>query len=158
MNRYSDTPLPATPYVPGKSPRPPDESLDAVLGAVCFPFGLATGAYDPRHRLAIDLLNAGNYWEAHEAWEHVWVACGRRGDLADFVKGMVKLAAAGVKHAQGNPGGAERHARRAAELFGQARVALGSVVAGIDLATVESFALRAAEKGWDDTVRIKLVD
>ena len=37
--------------------------------------------------------------------------------MADFLKGLIKLAAAGVKHREGNPGGVRSHVRRAAELW-----------------------------------------
>jgi hypothetical protein len=50
-------------------------------------------------------------------WEAVWHAVGKRGRLADFVKGLIKLAAAGVKALEGSEVGVLRHSRRAAELF-----------------------------------------
>jgi hypothetical protein len=65
----------------------------------------------------IDLFNAGYYWEAHESWEAAWIAAGRRGPTADFLKALIKLAAAGVKLREGNPTGARRHLRRAEELL-----------------------------------------
>ena len=49
------------------------------------------------YRSGIELFNAGYYWEAHEVWEGLWHAAGRSGDLADFFKALIKLAAAGVK-------------------------------------------------------------
>lgn len=67
----------------------------------------------------IDLFNCGYYWEAHESWEHVWHACGRQGETADFLKGLIKLAAAGVKAREGRVIGVQRHATRAIELFRQ---------------------------------------
>jgi uncharacterized protein len=65
----------------------------------------------------IDLFNHGYYWEAHEAWEQAWHAAGRRGTTADFLKALIKLAAAGVKAREGLPDGVRSHARRGAELF-----------------------------------------
>lgn len=65
----------------------------------------------------IDLFNHGYFWEAHEAWEGLWHACGRRGDIADFLKALIKLAAAGVKAREGNPNGVQRASTRATELF-----------------------------------------
>jgi hypothetical protein len=65
----------------------------------------------------IDLFNAGFYWEAHEVWESLWHAAGRRGPVADFLKGLIKLAAAGVKHREGVPNGVRTHARRAADVW-----------------------------------------
>ena len=51
----------------------------------------------PEFEWAARLFNAGYYWEAHEAWESLWHMAGRVGPLADFLKGLIKLAAAGVK-------------------------------------------------------------
>ena len=49
---------------------------------------------------AVKLFNAGYYWESHEAWESLWHLAGRTGWLADYLKGLIKLAAAGVKLAR----------------------------------------------------------
>ncbi|MBI4658773.1 MAG: DUF309 domain-containing protein [Verrucomicrobia bacterium] len=79
---------------------------------------------DPRHwrrcRLylrGIDLFNHGYYWEAHEVWEILWHAAGRRGGLADFLKSLIALAAAGVKAREGRAAGVRQHASRALALF-----------------------------------------
>jgi hypothetical protein len=67
----------------------------------------------------VDLFNQGYYWEAHEVWEELWHACGRSGQTGTFLKGLIKLAAAGVKAREGKALGVRDHARRAAELFQQ---------------------------------------
>jgi sugar phosphate isomerase/epimerase len=88
----------------------------------------------------IDLFNHGYYWEAHEAWEAVWQVVGRSGVEATWLKGLIKLAAAGVKAREGNPRGVARHARRAAELFGEVAVSLtGSVTKAEDTPGTASF-------------------
>lgn len=71
------------------------------------------------HAWAIDLFNHGFYWEAHECWEAVWVRLGRYGQDAEFAKGLIKLAAAGVKGREGTAIGVARHSRRAGEIFRQ---------------------------------------
>ena len=63
------------------------------------------------------LFNEGYYWEAHEAWEHLWMDLGRTCATALTVKGLIKLAASAVKCREGNATGAIRHAKRAAELL-----------------------------------------
>ena len=68
---------------------------------------------------------SGYYWEAHETWEGLWHACGRRGPTADFLRGLIKLAAAGVKVREGVPAGVASHAGRAAALFRDAARRLG---------------------------------
>ena len=71
----------------------------------------------PTYLCGIDLFNYGYYWEAHEEWEGLWVAAGKRGPVSEFFKGLIKLAAAGVKVRQGQPAGVQRHGARAAEHF-----------------------------------------
>ena len=84
---------------------------------------------------AIELFNTGRYWEAHEEWEALWVLAGRQGVLADFLKGLIKLAAAGVKCREKRINGVARHAARGVELFGSVRAATGGDrLAGLSLA------------------------
>jgi hypothetical protein len=92
-----------------------------------------------------DLFNAGYYWEAHESWEALWHAHGRRGPIADVLKGLIKLAAAGVKVRERQPHGVTTHARRAAALFASARSEGGSRLLGLELGALAEVALRIAE-------------
>ena len=112
--------LPPYSYVPGLAPHPTSD-----------PRGHSYGKHEPAadvlsessygtngtYLYAIDLFNHGFYWEAHEAWEALWHAAGRRGAAADFLKGLIKLAAAGVKLREGRVAGVRQHAARAEELF-----------------------------------------
>ncbi|RUZ71394.1 DUF309 domain-containing protein [Mesorhizobium sp. M7A.F.Ca.US.006.01.1.1] len=70
-------------------------------------------------RWGIDLFNHGYYWEAHEAWEPLWHAAKRSAQHRLFFKGLILLAAAGVKIREGKRVAAARHATRAAALFRQ---------------------------------------
>jgi predicted metal-dependent hydrolase len=45
-------------------------------------------------QLGIDLYNAGHYWNAHEAWEQVWLDSER--DLRGFYQGLIQITAAFV--------------------------------------------------------------
>ena len=45
----------------------------------------------------VELFNAGQYWEAHEAWEEAWVP-DRWGPDRGFYKGLIQVAA-GCLHA-----------------------------------------------------------
>jgi hypothetical protein len=114
--------LPPYSYVTGRFPHPTRDPAGHSFGAVPVPCPVP----DPdrwrgsRHYLyGLDLFNHGYYWEAHEVWEAAWHACGRAGTAGNFIKGLIKLAAAGVKAREGRPEGVRRHAQRAAELFGQ---------------------------------------
>jgi predicted metal-dependent hydrolase len=94
----------------------------------------------------IDLFNHGYYWEAHEAWEGLWHQAGRQGLVADFLKGLIKLAAAGVKVREGVPRGVAVHAAGAADLFRQTAAVLGGNAehfAGFTLRELLDFAAAA---------------
>jgi uncharacterized protein len=81
----------------------------------------------------LSLFNAGYYWESHEAWEALWHAHGRHGAVADLLKGLIKLAAAGLKVREGRPAGVATHASRAAALFEAVRAIGEPRVLGLDL-------------------------
>jgi hypothetical protein len=72
----------------------------------------------PQWLYAVDLFNEGFYWESHEAWESFWHALGRTSPEAQFVQGLIHLAAACVKIREGRPEGVRRHTQRARTLFG----------------------------------------
>lgn len=92
----------------------------------------------------VALFNAGYYWEAHESWEALWHAHGRHGSTADVLKGLIKLAAAGVKVRERQPNGVTTHARRAADLFETVRASEGRRLLGLDLARLAAFARETA--------------
>ncbi len=97
----------------------------------------------------MDLFNHGYYWEAHEVWEGLWNAAGRSGITADFVKGLIKLAAAGVKVRQGQPRGVAGHAAGAAALFGDIARQLGGedkIYLGLPLRDLLEFVLQIGER------------
>jgi hypothetical protein len=96
----------------------------------------------------LELFNSQHYWDAHEQWEQLWLAAGRSGPLADFLKGLIKLAAAGVKHLAGQPAGTHSHAVRAAELFRSVAPALGDSYLGLSLPPLIALAETIAEEGW----------
>lgn len=101
-----------------------------------------------------DLWNQQFFWEAHESWESLWHAHGRRGMVADYLKGLIKLAAAGVKHREGVPGGVKTHARRAAELWREldrSRNPGSELFLGLPLRELIGLAEEIAQGGWPVT-------
>jgi hypothetical protein len=91
------------------------------------------GVISPQFLWGVRLFNAGYYWEAHEVWEGLWHAHGRCGTKADLLRGLIKLAAAGVKVREGQEHGVRVHAHRAAELFARVRQEAGRHQLGLDL-------------------------
>lgn len=65
----------------------------------------------------IDLFNNGYYWESHVWWEALWNEAGRKGEMADFLKGLIKLGAGGVKMALSQENISQGHIDRAVELL-----------------------------------------
>ncbi len=110
-------------------PRPPPLDPRAWRASADYLFG-------------VDLWNHGYYWEAHEAWEGLWNAAGREGAVAELLKGLIKLAAAGVKVRQGRPAGVRTHCARAEAHLRRVRAETGAArFAGLDL---DELAARAA--------------
>lgn len=113
--RLTDNAFPGYTYVPGQQPHPRREAsghsfqqpeptvshFDALHWQQC-----------DAYLFGFDLFNHGFYWEAHEQWEAVWLCVGRRGTVADLLKALIKLAAAGVKVREGKPVGVARHFAR----------------------------------------------
>src|SRR4051794_8628832 len=113
-----DEPLPPYSYVPGRFPHPESDPAGHSYGRP----RPTPPQLDPEnwrsswaYLRGLDLFNAGFYWESHVEWEGLWLACGRRGVVAEFLKGLIKLAAAGVKHREPVPAGVRSHANRAAD-------------------------------------------
>jgi len=112
--------LPPYTYVPGRTPHPLSDPRGHMAGAQDsskLAADDASSQAETHYEQGRQLFDAGYYWEAHEAWEHHWISLGRRGPAADTIKGLIKLAAAGVKVLEGSPTGAERHATRARTLL-----------------------------------------
>jgi hypothetical protein len=153
--RYCDSPLPPYSYVPGHTPHPVSDPRGHMHGKQ----PVRAEVVDPEKPGAsreflhgVDLFNHGYYWEAHEAWESLWLAVGRTGPTANFLKALIKLAAAAVKVCEGNARGASRHARRAGQLVSELRSEskVSTRYCGIELGDIERIAVaidRGAEAG-----------
>lgn len=145
-----EAPLPPYSYVSGRFPHPIRDPAGHSYGhslRACAPVDVLNWQQSREYLLGCDLFNHGFYWEAHETWEGVWNACGRRGVEADFLKGLIKLAAAGVKVREGRPEGVARHGSRAGTLFRGVRTIVGSGrYMGLDLDTLIGFADRLTRR------------
>ena len=99
--RYSELPLPAYRYVPGVNPHPrrhreghgygqPEPSIDSWQpeqwrSLVPYLYG-------------VDLFNFAYWWECHEQLEALWHAAGKTTPPAQFVQGILQVAAANLNH------------------------------------------------------------
>jgi len=133
----SDEPLPPYSFVPGGPwPHPissPQGHWAGKRALPAQPIVHGDWASSPEYLRGMALFNAGYYWEAHEVWEALWHAHGRRGPTADLLKALIKLAAAGVKVRERQPAGVAHHARRAATLLEAVRETESGQQLGLDL-------------------------
>lgn len=147
--------LPSYTYVPGtetphpiRDPRghshnrkaPPATALDAEAWADNRSF-----------LLGIDLFNHGYYWEAHEEWERLWRVTGPESTVGRYLKGLIKLSAAGVKVREHSLHGVRRHAASAGEVFADvAAEADCPRYCGLEFTTLQFAADRAAQLSYRD--------
>src|SRR5262245_35116123 len=125
-----ERPFPPYSFVPNRFPHPVSDPAGHSHGAEPpLPTVLDPEQWQANktYLYGIDLFNACYYWESHVEWESLWLACGRRGPTANMLKGLIHLAAAGVKHLENKPAGVKSHACRAAVLWREVVRSLGLV-------------------------------
>ncbi|MEZ6057847.1 MAG: DUF309 domain-containing protein [Planctomycetaceae bacterium] len=99
--------------------------------------------------MGLDFFNLGFYWEAHDEWDRLFKATGAECIPGRFLKGLVKMAAAGMKVREESIHGVRRHAASAGEVF--ADVAAESDVdryCGLDFTMLQFAADRAAQLAY----------
>jgi hypothetical protein len=149
-----ELPFPPYTYVPGKTPHPKSDPAGHAYGLA----GVPPAPVDPgrwwesrAYLHGLDLFNGQFYWEAHEQFEGLWLAVGRQGPVAVFLKSLIKLAAAGVKNLARQPQGVNSHARRATELLrGLAQSSVESTFLGLSLPALLRLAEAVCRDGWPD--------
>lgn len=101
--------------------------------------------------LAIDLFNHGYYWESHEEWDRLLRASGNESIVGRFLKGLVKMAAAGVKVREHSIHGVRRHAASAGEVFADVAAETDDErFCGLELTHLQFAADRAAQLAYKE--------
>jgi hypothetical protein len=106
-------------FIPGKNPHPKKTGghMEGEKDPVSAPIDKNHPQNSDALKYALDLHNHGYFWEAHVYFEALWNAHQRTGHVADFLKALIKLSAAGVKININQGKIAEDHFERAIELF-----------------------------------------
>lgn len=120
MQRYSSLAFPPYAFVPGRNPHPKSNPEGHSFGkeeVILEKIDPLLFKQSTEYLYGIDLFNYGYYWEAHEVWEGLWNAHKREGHIADFLKALIKLTAAGVKVKQGQDRGINDHSLAAGKIF-----------------------------------------
>lgn len=103
VQRYTTLPFPSYRYLPfqGDMPHPrndPDGHSYGQEDDYLPGFSDQEWMTCQPYLYGIDLFNHGYWWEAHEAWENVWLAAGRGTQTGTFIQGLIQIAAAQLKH------------------------------------------------------------
>ena len=103
----------------------------------------------------IDLFNNGFHWESHVWWEALWNKAGRKGAIADFLKGLIKIAAAGVKYRLGHQEATQGHINRAIELIKLVESEVGEDFCSLNLIQIiENLKELKLEDGFSFTLNL----
>lgn len=154
----SNATLPPYTYIPGTTtPHPirhPEGHSYGRKGKQPLPLVPERWGENRNYLLAIDLFNYGYYWESHEEWERLWRACPPESLVSRFLKGLVKLAAAGVKVRERSIHGVRRHAASAGEVFADIAAEWGDdVFCGLRLTHLQFAADRAAQLPYKEELK-----
>lgn len=148
--------LPPYAFVPGQNPHPekPGGHMEHIEVEVS-----ALREKQPEENqdylFGLDLFNHGYYWESHVWWEALWNKAGRKGPLADFLKGLIKISAAGVKFKLGSLDPTRGHIDRAIELLEPLEKEYGAYC-GLDLNKVIGD-LRKLRESMDFSLKLEFL-
>jgi Uncharacterized conserved protein len=112
--RYSSLGFPTYRFVPGHNPHPtrnPDGHSYGVQRRVAARFNPSEWRACADYLYGVDLYNYAYWWEAHEAWEGLWVAAGRHTQTGQFLQGLIQVSVAHLKWFQGLTRPAQRLVR-----------------------------------------------
>ena len=112
--RYSNREFPSYRFIPGQAPHPTrDPDGHSYNHPLEKPEAFEAGNWQScdGYLYGIDLFNHGYWWEAHEAFEPVWVAVGKQTETGQFVQGLIQVAVANLKNIQGATDVARRMAK-----------------------------------------------
>ena len=100
-----DKPFPPYKHLPGRTPHPrkhTDGQGRVAEECVGPPLTEANWRTNDAYLYGVDLYNYGYWWEAHEAWEGLWVMAKKESLERIFLQGLIQAAAALLKARAGN--------------------------------------------------------
>jgi hypothetical protein len=137
--------LPAVRHVPGTGTRPERAFLARYRATVPSLVTETNALQVAAYRYGFDLYAAGFYWEAHEVWEPVWMACRPTGRPRALLAGLIQLANAALKRDMAQPQAAARLHMAARQHLADAAVG-GSGLMGVSIDDL----IRAIDTGEAD--------
>lgn len=132
-------PLPPWPHRPGQNARHAEDLFEPIKASAGQGMGAGELARSDAWRAGWRYLEAGYFWEAHEVWEAVWVACPPNSAERRYLAGLIQIANAKLKAAMGKHDAAARILLLAAEHLAEARARCSDgALMGRDLAEAET--------------------
>ncbi|MCR9122384.1 MAG: DUF309 domain-containing protein [Phyllobacteriaceae bacterium] len=116
----ASVPLPPYAHVPGRNARHEEGRWDDVRATAEPGMGAEALAASPAFIAGMDFFENGFFWEAHEVWEAVWMACPPNSAEHRFVQALIQLANAELKLAMEKPKAATRLCAIAEALLSEA--------------------------------------
>lgn len=94
-------PLPDHRYIPGQTPRHPDDAFDPIRNCALTETQTETAPQNPAWLYGLKLFDAGFWWEAHEVWEVVWMNARPNSAERAMTQAVIQLANAALKREMG---------------------------------------------------------
>jgi len=155
-------PFPPYRHEPGTTPHPyrhADGHSHGRPEPTVSPLDPAAPFESEAYLFGFDLFNYGYFWESHVWWEALWHAHGRTGEVAELLRALIRLAAAGVKARAQVPGGVRKHCRATAGILDEIRERTATVVfVGLHLEQLATQARWVADATPDHGPHPHLVD
>lgn len=116
--RYSSRAFPSYRFVGGLNPHPRRDPKGHKYGVPEVPpprIPPERWRENEVYRHGIDCYNFAYWWECHEELEALWHLTGHEGTEAQFLQGIIQVAAANLRRHVGSPVGAKRLAGEAVQ-------------------------------------------
>lgn len=133
--RYTSREFPPYRHIPGVTPHPRRHPQGHEFGRVESPaerFEASQWRSSHDYLYGVDLYNFAYFWEAHEAWEAAWKSTARHDLPGQFLRGLIQIAAALLKRAQGAMPGMQSLSRQGLACLRRVE-AVETVFCGVDL-------------------------
>lgn len=99
---------PSYAYIPGQTPRHPEDAFDAIRDTAQAGMTPVDLAACDAFQTGLSYIETGFYWEAHEVLEPVWMVLENPSDDRQFVQALIQIANASLKLEMGRPKAALR--------------------------------------------------
>ena len=140
--------LPRVCHVPGTGSAPDWPPLEQAKQLVPVITQEAEWAGNGAYVYGFALMRGGYFWEAHEVWEPVWLACPPNGRPRLLLRGLIQAANAHLKREMQRPRAVVRLAREAQQALGELHVADGEAFMGVAISRLrQDLATLARESG-----------